>query len=154
MKQIPGSVNMEIQVRMLKLLHSTLQLESLIRLTNFLLTHFLPCLARQTIIFIFNEIFWTGHHIAVRWLGRRWSEVSYKGRFHWILSHFDPVTSLGITAFAPGDPGTSTMTDSLLICVIHAFLLIGLHHTSWNGWMNLAWRRCETHWFEIVHSAD
>lgn len=66
----PGYVNLDNEGRMFKSLHSTLQLEWFRKHLNFLPTHFLPCLARQAIIFIFNEIFWTCHCIAL--LSRSW----------------------------------------------------------------------------------
>lgn len=107
-----------------------LQLKSFRRLINFLPTHFLPCLARQAIILIFNEIFWTCHHIALS--SRSWEgddqrylakgDCTRDGSYHaftqWPLS---------ITASAPGDPA---MSVSLQICVIHTFLFIVLHHPS------------------------
>lgn len=155
MKWTPGSANLEIQGRMLKSLHSTLQLGSFRKLINFLLTHFLPCLARQAIIFIFNEIFWTCHHIAL-------SSRSSEGDAQRFLPKGD-FTRMNPVMLWPSDLSwhngfctrqpSHQCNDSLQICVIHSFLLIGLHHASWDGWINLAWTRCVTHRSRFIHSA-
>lgn len=62
MKQTPGSANLEIQGRMVKCLHLTLQLEWFRKLINFLPTHFLPCLARQAIILFLMK---SNEHVTI-----------------------------------------------------------------------------------------